>query len=721
MSGGGGNEGNFYENQDKLFGTQADIAQSLYNQYANYAPGYLNNTWQMTNEANSGQLAARARGQAGADASQAFSNSMAAARRDTARYGTEFNADRMATRQQDAALTASANKAGAMNSAGQWAEDQKWNRNANAYGQISGMSNGAMQGLGSAGTGYGGMSQQQQSSNAANAAGYGKFGSAIGTAMYKADGGYVEKRGLKFASGGPVPMAKVDWRSQPTRMARRKGNGLMAGVGQVAMGIAPHLISKHGGDWMKTAKGWFSETTPYQDPGVNEKGYYSTGPSNPDYAEAPNYADASMQTYNDAGYYSTGPSNPDYAEAPNYADTTPYQDPGYDADGYYATGASDADTAYADGGYVGGLRFAAGGPVPGAASSNPARAQSYRSSGRQGMTPMKGVRGIQAARSMSNRFGNAGQTTSVESSPVSADMTSAYDQYGTLGTSGAEAGSVAAGSEAASGAEAGSGAASGAEASSTAAETTTAADAGTAGASASEGTGAASSSAGSAAGYGAAALSLYNNAQQARYKRNDRDGFGKYSPDYRHAVGSAILSYYLKGAGDMVADEIEPVMEPLTRGMIMTGDRIGGAGGALLTDPIGATVSGKYSGEELVKGAILGPVGKYLADGGPAGRGLQLRRDFTPGGYVEGPGTTTSDDIPAWLSDEEYVLNAEATEIIGKDKLDKINQRGLKLRKQREEKAAEGTPNVKDSPAEEKAEKRRGLKPRKRNAKRKGA
>jgi len=495
-------------------------------------------------------------------------------------------------------------------------------------------------------------------------------------------------------------------------MARRKGNGLMAGVGQVAMGIAPHLISKHGGDWMKSAKGWFSETTPYQDPGVNEQGYYSTGPS-----------------------------NPDYAEAPNYADTTPYQDPGYDADGYYATGASDADasymdssadaaeyadtayadTAYADGGYVGGLRFAAGGPVPGAASSNPARAQSYRSSGRQGMTPMKGVRGIQAARSMSNRFGNAGQTTSVESSPVSADMTSAYDQYGTLGTSGAEAGSVAAGSEAASGAEAGSGAASGAEASSTAAETTTAADAGTAGVSASEGTGAASSSTGSAAGYGAAALSLYNNAQQARYKRNDRNGFGKHSPDYRHAVGSAILSYYLKGAGDMVADEIEPVMEPLTRGMIMTGDRIGGAGGALLTDPIGATVSGKYSGEELAKGAILGPAGKYLADGGPAGRGLQLRRDFTPGGYVEGPGTTTSDDIPAWLSDEEYVLNAEATEIIGKDKLDKINQRGLKLRKQREEEAAEGTPNVKDSPAEEKAEKRRGLKSRKRNAKRKGA
>ncbi len=43
------------------------------------------------------------------------------------------------------------------------------------------------------------------------------------------------------------------------------------------------------------------------------------------------------------------------------------------------------------------------------------------------------------------------------------------------------------------------------------------------------------------------------------------------------------------------------------------------------------------------------------------------------GGYIRGPGTTTSDSIPAMLSDKEYVLNARATELIGKDVLDSWN------------------------------------------------
>jgi len=29
-------------------------------------------------------------------------------------------------------------------------------------------------------------------------------------------------------------------------------------------------------------------------------------------------------------------------------------------------------------------------------------------------------------------------------------------------------------------------------------------------------------------------------------------------------------------------------------------------------------------------------------------------------GYVEGPGTTTSDSIPGWLSDKEFVFNAKS-------------------------------------------------------------
>ncbi len=52
--GGGGGGDNYYVNQDKLLGTQADIAQNMYNTYAGLAPQYLNNSSNMVDEAMSG-------------------------------------------------------------------------------------------------------------------------------------------------------------------------------------------------------------------------------------------------------------------------------------------------------------------------------------------------------------------------------------------------------------------------------------------------------------------------------------------------------------------------------------------------------------------------------------------------------------------------------------------------------------------------------------------
>lgn len=46
---------------------------------------------------------------------------------------------------------------------------------------------------------------------------------------------------------------------------------------------------------------------------------------------------------------------------------------------------------------------------------------------------------------------------------------------------------------------------------------------------------------------------------------------------------------------------------------------------------------------------------------------------FAEGGKVEGPGTSTSDSIPAMLSDGEYVINAQAARGIGYDVLDMLN------------------------------------------------
>lgn len=61
-----------------------------------------------------------------------------------------------------------------------------------------------------------------------------------------------------------------------------------------------------------------------------------------------------------------------------------------------------------------------------------------------------------------------------------------------------------------------------------------------------------------------------------------------------------------------------------------------------------------------------------LQDPGPA------PRKFATGGYISGPGTGTSDSIPAYLSNGEYVINAAAVRKLGKRHLDMLN-RGIPI------------------------------------------
>ncbi|BCW47901.1 phage tail tape measure protein [Arthrobacter sp. StoSoilB13] len=51
----------------------------------------------------------------------------------------------------------------------------------------------------------------------------------------------------------------------------------------------------------------------------------------------------------------------------------------------------------------------------------------------------------------------------------------------------------------------------------------------------------------------------------------------------------------------------------------------------------------------------------------------QLGGHYATGGRVTGPGTSTSDDVPAWLSNDEYVLTAAAARKIGYGNLDRMN------------------------------------------------
>lgn len=93
---------------------------------------------------------------------------------------------------------------------------------------------------------------------------------------------------------------------------------------------------------------------------------------------------------------------------------------------------------------------------------------------------------------------------------------------------------------------------------------------------------------------------------------------------------------------------------------------LGGAGGAALAalGPVGLAVGAGLLATQLFK-----------KDGGEV-----RRKDLRKGGRVRGPGTSTSDSIPARLSNGEYVLNAESVKLVGKDRLDKINKAGLDRR-----------------------------------------
>lgn len=53
--------------------------------------------------------------------------------------------------------------------------------------------------------------------------------------------------------------------------------------------------------------------------------------------------------------------------------------------------------------------------------------------------------------------------------------------------------------------------------------------------------------------------------------------------------------------------------------------------------------------------------------------GQALGSMFATGGHVSGPGTGTSDSIPAWLSNGEYVINAAAVQRYGKGTFDRLN------------------------------------------------
>ena len=615
-SGGGSSGTPYYANQDKLFGTQADIAQNLYNQYASMAPTYLANTQGMVDDAMDGTLSKQMQEQAGNNATATMGAALDANNRNMQRYGMGFSADRLLTESNRNAIMGAAGKAGAMNQANIAAEDMKWNRNAGAYGQIAGMGTGAMQGMGSAAAGYGNMAAGMNANSMANAQGFGKFGSAIaGIGMGYADGGEV-KAGLKLASGSYVRtpfvnhLKPIDWRSMPTSGPGYTGTSTGDALGMMAMGMVPGLGMLAVKDLLKgdksTIRGWTKDLLK-DDPKPEvqiDKPDVSALTENVQVQPEVVLPDLTSQWSNAFG------------------------------EGNYARG----------GPVKRGLRLASGGyaaPIDGSNfESDPNRFRAEPPSAEelymmrlgnsamaQGTNPMTYIK-------LANDYGKLSNASAAQDRLATAQAN--YDQTLNASQAAGTAGDSA-------------------QAVGTAVDTADAA----------------SSTADAADTINAATdLAEASNAADAASKAADGVGGG-------NPVGSVIkLGADLasgRDAGEAVADAA----------LGYGGAEAGAALGTAVLPGVGTVVGG-------VLGGLLG--GSIFKDGGKVSKpGLrQGRKNLKPGGKVKGPGTETSDDIPAWLSDGEYVLNSDAVKMVGKDKLDAINERGLAVRRGKQSKAGAG-------------------------------
>jgi uncharacterized protein with von Willebrand factor type A (vWA) domain len=75
---------------------------------------------------------------------------------------------------------------------------------------------------------------------------------------------------------------------------------------------------------------------------------------------------------------------------------------------------------------------------------------------------------------------------------------------------------------------------------------------------------------------------------------------------------------------------------------------------------------------------------------------IEAASEFTGDGPVEGPGTGVSDDIPARLSDGEFVFTAKAVEEIGADNLEAMMKEAEAGADERQELAVGGMPDMEE-------------------------
>lgn len=78
-----------------------------------------------------------------------------------------------------------------------------------------------------------------------------------------------------------------------------------------------------------------------------------------------------------------------------------------------------------------------------------------------------------------------------------------------------------------------------------------------------------------------------------------------------------------------------------------------------------------------IERAILGTISAISSGFSTGGLATNTSQKFASGGHVSGAGTSTSDSIPAMLSDGEFVMRASAVRSIGVNNLSRLNSGGV--------------------------------------------
>lgn len=125
--------------------------------------------------------------------------------------------------------------------------------------------------------------------------------------------------------------------------------------------------------------------------------------------------------------------------------------------------------------------------------------------------------------------------------------------------------------------------------------------------------------------------------------------------------------------GDILTNVVKAALEGVANIVVAVGDGFTKMGNAIRTALEGVSGVINAFGDLIRSVADAAVAVVALVNGRSINYGPGYAHLFAEGGRVEGPGTSTSDSIPAMLSNGEYVLSAQAARSIGYGALDALN------------------------------------------------